>query len=199
MRPEMITKTILGLGFCAILVQIFFGGLLSSRETECSNCFFESFGLQADFCAHFCTDIWCADSCADFWCEDFPQTFCFDVLALKKTGVPESRKHAHKISGRICGVPVALPGGYLFHLRFLEQTARHTITARPTHSRRACERSLWHLWAERHACICSKTFQNKNLRKKSLCEPLAFNNSETVPKHLFCVTVVRAIGTLIPR
>ena len=50
-------------------------------------------------------------------------------------------------------------GGTLFPLRFLKQTARHTTAARPTYSRRACERPSWHLWAEMHACICSKIFQ----------------------------------------
>ena len=67
--------------------------------------------------------------------------FFFNILALAKIGVPESRKNAQKICGKICGVRMApLGGGTPFHVRFLEQTARHTTAARPTYSRRACER-----------------------------------------------------------
>ena len=63
------------------------------------------------------------------------------IWRLKKIGVPESRKNAQKIRGKICGRPNGpARGGTPFHLRFLEQTARHTIAARPTYSRRACER-----------------------------------------------------------
>ena len=125
----------------------------------------------ADFCAHFCADFRCADFCADFcaefWCtdfcadfrSDFPQIFLRRFGALK-IGVPESRKNAQKICGKICGVSMALQGrGFPIPSLLLEQTARDTIAARPTYSRRACEHPPWHLWAERHAWICSKIFQ----------------------------------------
>ena len=94
--------------------------------------------------------------CTDFRA-DFPQIFLRRFnFGISKKGVPESRKNAQKI----CGVPMALPGrGTPFHLCFIELTACHTIAARPTHSRRACERPPWHLWAERDAWICSKIFQ----------------------------------------
>ena len=54
--------------------------------------------------------------------------------------------------------------GTLFRLRFLEQTARHTITARPEYSRKAFEHPLRHHLVQRHACICFKIFQKENLR-----------------------------------
>ena len=97
------------------------------QKTECSNRFFaqifgaqifaqifapifaQIFGAQI-FCADFCSDFWCADFCADFRA-DFPQIFLRRFGALK-IGVPESRKNAQKICGKIFGVPMALPGGY---------------------------------------------------------------------------------------
>ena len=125
--------------------------------------------ICADFCAHFCADFWSADFAqimqilgAQIFAAfraDFPQIFVrrFGVL---KIGVPESRKNAQKICGKNLWRPMALPGrGSPFHLCFLEQTASHTIAARPTYSRRACDRPPSHLWAERHAWICSKIFR----------------------------------------
>ena len=61
-------------------------------------------------------------------------------------------------------------GGTPFPLRFLKQTACHITAGRPTYSRRACERPSWHLWAEMHACICSKIFQKWKSAKNELCE-----------------------------
>ena len=130
-----------------LFLSFFVFWLPSSRETE--------------FSLVFCADFWCADFCAHFLLrrfsvhrssEDLSSTF----LCLKK-GVPESRKNEHQIRGK--NLPKSngpARVGILFHLRFLEQTAPHTIAAKPMYSRRACERLWWHLWAERHACFCSK-------------------------------------------
>ena len=57
-------------------------------------------------------------------------------LAIEKWVCAENlRKNLRRPHGPV-------PGGTPFHLRFLEQTARHTIAARPTYSRRACEGPL---------------------------------------------------------
>ena len=80
----------------------------------------------------------CADVSADF-CADFPQIFLRSFGTLK-IGVSESRKNAHKICGKICGIPTACPGeGSPLHLCCLEKTASHTIAARRKQSRGACE------------------------------------------------------------
>ena len=69
--------------------------------------------------------------------------FFFDVSALEKSvfqsHVKMRRKSAEKCVWRPNG-PVRGGGGTPFHLRFLKQTARHTIAVRPAYSRRACER-----------------------------------------------------------
>ena len=62
--------------------------------------------------------------------------------------------------------------GALFRLRLLEQTARHTITAKLKYSRRACERPSWPLWAQK-ACLhllqdFSKICEKSALRTPSL-------------------------------
>ena len=93
------------------------------------------------FCADFRAQIFAqifGAQCADF-SADFPQIFLRSFGALK-IGVPESRKNAHKICGKICGVPTACPGdGSPLHLCCLEKGASHTIAARRKQSRGPCE------------------------------------------------------------
>ena len=59
--------------------------------------------------------------------------------------------------------PRRLNVGSPLHVLSLQQTACHTIAARPMHPRRACERPLWHLGATRPAFVCS------NILKVELC------------------------------
>ena len=64
------------------------------------------------------------------------------------------QSHA-RIARIFCGKlrrPTSLSMGSLLHLRYLEHTVCHTIASRPKHSRRACERPLWHLGTQR-ACF----------------------------------------------
>ena len=72
------------------------------------------------------------------------QTFgaqIFRRFGAWKIGIPESRKKCAENLRKNLRRPngPARGGGGPFHLLFLEQTARHTIAARPTYSRRACE------------------------------------------------------------
>ena len=75
---------------------------------------------------------------AQIWVHKFFRLI-FWHFGFSKVSVPDSRRNKHKISREIRGVPMALPG-WVSHLFFLEQTARHTTIARPKHSRRASER-----------------------------------------------------------
>ena len=151
-------------------------------------CFFLAFIFQRDgnlhtgfwynFCADFgaliCAQIFLRRFCAQIlrrfslrrflvlntdFCADFPHIFLWSSGVLK-IGVPESRKNAHKICGKICGVPTACPEeGSPLHLCCLEKTASHTIAARRKKSRGACECPSKHLGAQRPAFICSRIFQ----------------------------------------
>ena len=85
----------------------FFVWLPSSRQKECSNrCSAQIFGAQI-FAPIFAQIF--AQILAQIFA-DFPQMFLRHFGALK-IGVPESCKNALKISRKICGVPMALPGG----------------------------------------------------------------------------------------
>ena len=155
--------------FCTNLAQIvfyFFPGFHLPENGMFKPVFWADFWC-ADFCAHSCADFWCADFlhpfCADVWCADFCADFRADFSStfwrlknrcsrVTQKCAENLRKNLRRPNGPCQG------GGTPFHLCFLEQTARHTIAASPTYSRRACERPPWHLWAERHASICSRFF-----------------------------------------
>ena len=108
-----------------VLVYVFFGGgggfHLPEKNGMSKPVFYADFWC-ADFCAHFCTDFWCADYCTHF-CADFSSTF----WRLKHRCSRVTQKCTENLRKKT-------PGGTPFHRRFenLEQTARHTIAARPT-------------------------------------------------------------------
>ena len=130
--------------------------------------------FYADFGAQIFAQIFCADFVRRFLrrffvrdaqiiVQIFAQIFHRFFLrrsGASKIGVPESRKNARKICGKICCVPRACPGkGPLLHFCCLERTACHTTAARHKQLRRACECPSWHLRAQRPAFVCSKIFQ----------------------------------------
>ena len=113
-----------GLGFCANLAQIFlylcvcfFAGFHLPERQHFSPILGTIFALilvcwiLRSFFMQILHNFLCADFYTDFWCT-MPD-YCayllrrFSALALKKKGVPESRKNLHKICGKICGIPTA--------------------------------------------------------------------------------------------
>ena len=114
-----------------------------------------------------CADI-CADFCVDFWCADFVQVFrriFFDFLEAKYRCcrvTQTRRKSAEKYAA--CQWPCT--GGTPVHLCYHSRGINTTAT-RTRYSRRACERSSWHLWAallqDRSTIKCATD---------PLCEPL---------------------------
>ena len=168
-----------GWGFAATFAQIWhrffcsFSGFHLPENGMFKPVLAQIFGTQIFaqiFGTHFCADVWCADFyadfCTDFWrpflcrclvcrfSKDFSSTFWrFKNRCSRATQkcTDNLRKNLRRPNG-------PARGGTPFHLCFLEQTARRAIAARPLYSRRAYERPRWHLWAERHAWICSKIF-----------------------------------------
>ena len=85
----------------------------------------------------FYADFGCADSCADFGAQIFAQILGAQTFAqifrrftgARKIGVPESRKNVQRICGKICGVPMALPGWVPYSISIF--SSRQHVTQSP--------------------------------------------------------------------
>ena len=124
----------------------------------------------ADFCAHFCADLWCADFCAHF-CAHFPQIFLRRFGAWK-IGVPESRKNAQKMRGKIRGVRMALLGGAPHSLSAF--SSRQHVTKPPLGRHTQGEHVSVHRDIFGLKCMLAfapRFFKNENPRKMSSAKP----------------------------
>ena len=121
-------------------------------------------GFRKDFCAQILAQIFAPIFAQIFGAQilrRFLRRFSADLSLtfwrLKKIGFPESRKDAQKI----CSVATALLGRV--HHSISAFLSRQLVTQSPLgpHTQGEqhvsdSERPSWQLWAERHACICSK-------------------------------------------
>ena len=148
----------LGLGFCTSLAQIFFVfffWLPSSRQTECSNQFLRRFLVRRflrPFLRPFLVRRFLRPFLRRFLVRRFLRPFLRPLLRpfsadfsstfwrlknrcsrVTQNCAENARKNARRQNG-------PARGGTPFPLHLLKQTTRHTTAARPTYSRRACER-----------------------------------------------------------
>ena len=184
------TLHLLGLGFCASLAQIFFVFFFLASIFQTNRMFKPVFCADfwcADFCAHFCAHFWCADFCAhfcaDFWCADFCAQFCahfcahFPQIFLRrfgawKIGVPESRKNAQKMRGKMRGIRMALLGGEPHSLSACSsrQYATQPPLGRHTQGEHvSVHRDIFGL--NYMLAFAPRFFKNKNPRKMSSAKP----------------------------
>ena len=188
--PEMTFSVTQKWGFCASLAQIFFVFFFLASIFQTNRMFKPVFCADfwcADFCAHFCAHFRCADFCAhfcaDFWCADFCAQFCahfcahFPQIFLRrfgawKIGVPESRKNAQKMRGKMRGIRMALLGGAPHSLSACSsrQYATQPPLGRHTQGEHvSVHRDIFGL--NYMLAFAPRFFKNKNPRKMSSAKP----------------------------